>query len=413
MVASPSRTIIHIDLDAFFCAVEELNHPELCGRAFAVGGRPEERGVVASCSYAARKFGIRSAMPMSRALRLCPDLIIISSHHGNYSKVSRQVMECIHRLTTQVEQISIDEAFLDVTGLPGSSAQIARDLQATIRNELGLPCSLGVASNKLVAKIATDVGKASARKQKAPDEVPQDTLSLSVYPNAITVVPSGEEAEFLAPLPVEMLWGVGPKTAARLAELGVNTIGDLARRPEGELKRLFGKSGLEMAAHARGLDDSPIVTQYEAKSISQETTFARDVRNQQVLQETLQGLSGQVGRRLRHSGLQGSTVKIKVRWPDFTTLTRQVTLPQPTDQDSQIFTAAFQLFIQVWSPGKAVRLIGVGVSGLGRAIRQLSLWDETYEREHRLNAAIDSLWDKFGYGIIQRGGVKSRGAPEK
>ena len=409
MTGSLPRTIIHLDLDAFFCAVEELNNPGLRGRAFAVGGKPEERGVVASCSYAARSLGIRSAMPMSRAVKLCPDLLIISSHHGNYSKISQQVMERIRRLTSLVEQVSIDEAFLDATGLPPDGPQVARTLQANIREELGLPSSLGVATNKLVAKIATDVGKASARKNSnALEPAGIGSQSLSSYPNAITVVPFGQEAEFLAPLPVEMLWGVGPKTAARLSDLGVTTIGDLAQYPVSELKRVFGKIGVEISSHARGLDDSPIITQYETKSISQETTFARDVRSEQVLHQTLLELSNRVGRRLRQAELQGTTVKIKLRWPDFTTLTRQVTLAQPTDQESQIFAVSLQLFSQVWKPGKAVRLLGVGVSGLGPVIRQLSLWDETYEREHRLNVAIDSLWEKFGPGIIQRGGVKSR-----
>ena len=403
------RTIIHLDLDAFFCAVEELNNPGLRGRAFAVGGRPEERGVVASCSYVARKFGIRSAMPMARAVKLCPELLIISSHHSIYSKISQQVMERIRRLTPLVEQVSIDEAFMDATGLPPDGLQVARTLQANIREELKLPSSLGVATNKLVAKIATDVGKASARMNSSTQEPAGiDSQSLASYPNAITMVPCGQEADFLAPLPVEMLWGVGPKTAARLSDLGVTTIGDLAQYPVSELKRVFGKIGIELSSHARGLDDSPIITQSETKSISQETTFARDIRSEQALHQTLLELSTRVGRRLRQAGLQGTTVKIKLRWPDFTTLTRQVTLAQPTDQESQIFTASLQLFSQVWVPGKAVRLLGVGVSGLGPIIRQLSLWDETYEREHRLNAAIDSLWEKFGPGIIQRGGVKSR-----
>ncbi len=408
-MSETKRTIIHLDLDAFFCAVEELNQPNLRGRAFAVGGRPEERGVVASCSYAARRYGVRSAMPMSRAIKLCPDLLIISSHHGNYSRISQNVMERIHRLTDLVEQVSIDEAFIDATALLPDGLQVARTLQSEIRNELGLPSSLGVASNKLVAKIATEVGKASARRNSGSQGTAGiDPPGMASYPNAITMVPHGQEAEFLAPLPVDMLWGVGPKTAIRLSDLGITTIGDLAHYPAGELRRLFGKNGLEMSGHARGLDDSPIVTHYETKSISQEVTFVRDVRSEQVLHQTLMEQSNQVGRRLRQNGLQGTTVKIKIRWPDFTTLTRQITLAQPTDQDNQIFAASLQLFSQVWQPGKAIRLLGVGVSGLGPVIRQLSLWDKAYEREHRLNAAIDQLWDKFGPGIIQRGGVKSR-----
>jgi DNA polymerase-4 len=210
-----SRKILHLDLDAFFCAVEEQRNPDLAGKPFAVGGRPEERGVVASCSYPARLYGVHSAMPMARARRLCPGLMIISSRHSVYSQVSRQVMERLHRLSPLVEQVSIDEAFLDVSDLLDTGEEIARRLQQEIKAELSLPCSIGIASNKLVAKIANDVGKAANRSGKPP--------------NAITNIPVGQEAEFLAPLPVERLWGVGPKTAERLFRIGIRLIGDLAR----------------------------------------------------------------------------------------------------------------------------------------------------------------------------------------
>ena len=275
-----SRKVLHLDLDAFYCAVEEQRDPALRGKPFAVGGRPEERGVVSSCSYAARKFGVRSAMPMSRAVRLCPSLIVVPARHKAYGEVSRQVMERLHALTPLVEQISIDEAFLDVSDLPEPGEVIARRLQEVIRDEFGLPCSLGVAANKLVAKIASDVGKAAARSGGPP--------------NAIQVVPSGQEVEFLAPLPVMMLWGVGPKTATRLEELGIKTMGDLARWPEADLARRFGKVGHELSRHARGLDDRPIVTTREAKSISQETTFVRDIRDGVLLRRTLRSLADQV-----------------------------------------------------------------------------------------------------------------------
>jgi DNA polymerase-4 len=383
------RKIIHLDLDAFFCAVEELRDPSLVGRPFAVGGKPDERGVVASCSYAARRFGVRSAMPMSRALRLCPQLKIISSRHGEYGRISTQVMERLARLTPLVEQISIDEAFLDISDMPEDPALTARQLQAQIRLELGLPCSIGVAGNKLVAKIATDFGKAASRSD-AP-------------PNAITVVPPGEEAEFLAPLPADRLWGVGPKTAARLEELGVLTIGDLARFPEAELKRIFGKNGADLSLHARGIDDRPVITTHEIKSISQETTFSKDVRSEDVLLRTLAALSESVARRLRQDGLACSTVKIKVRWQDFTTLTRQTTLSQPSDQDSQIIAAAVMLFSKVWEKGKPVRLLGVGAGSLCPAARQLSLWDQDSERERRLHEAIDSIQAKYGNNLLHRG----------
>src|SRR5512146_542698 len=310
------RTILHIDLDAFYCAVEETRNPELRGKAFAVGGKPEERGVVASCSYAARRMGIRSAMPMSRALRLSPGLIIIPSRHRHYSEVSHQVMERLRALTSLMEQISIDEAFLDISDIQESPEIIARNLQARIRNELQLPCSIGIASNKLVAKIATEVGKSLAlREIKAQGEIKP--------PNALTIVPFGEEATFLAPLPAEMLWGVGPKTSARLTELGIHTIGDIAKWPESEMIRMFGENGRDLARHSKGIDDRPITTERETKSISQEITFSRDVRDDKILEKTLQEQSAEVARQLRKNDLAGSTIKLKIRWPDFTTLTRQ------------------------------------------------------------------------------------------
>ena len=361
-----ARKILHLDLDAFFCAVEEQHNPELVGKPFAVGGRPEERGVVASCSYAARRFGVRSAMPMARALRLCPGLIIVSSRHGNYSKVSQQVMKRLHDLSPLVEQISIDEAFIDVSDLPESGEEQARKLQARIQNELGLPCSIGVASNKLLAKIANDVGKASARGEGPP--------------NAITIVKPGREAEFLAPLPVTALWGVGPKTAERLEKMGIRKIGELARWPEAELVHLFGKNGADLSQRARGIDDRALETSHETKSISQETTFSKDISNADALVRTLRNLSEGVGRRLRKENLCGTTVKIKLRWQDFTTLTRQVTLSQPTDQDVEIFEAALKLFEANWRKGQPLRLIGVGVSGLGPPVRQLSLWDDEFRK---------------------------------
>ncbi len=383
------RKILHLDLDAFYCAVEEQRDPSLRGQPFAVGGRPEERGVVSSCSYAARRFGVRSAMPMARALRLCPRLIVVPARHKAYAEVSRQVMERLYALTPLVEQISIDEAFLDVSDLPESGETIARRLQAQIRDELGLPCSLGVAANKLVAKIASDVGKAASQTGGPP--------------NAIQVVPPGREAEFLAPLPVIALWGVGPKTTARLEALGIRTIGDLARQAEADLVRRFGKVGADLRRHAQGLDDRPIVTTREAKSISQETTFARDVRDGGALRRTLRSLSEQVGRRLRQEGLSGATIKLKIRWPDFTTPTRQITLSQPTDQGDVIYATALKLFEQVWKTGQPVRLIGVGVSGLGPRSRQLGLWETGTEKNERLLEAVDRLRERFGENAVRRG----------
>jgi len=392
------RTILHIDLDAFYCAVEETYHPELRGKPFAVGGKPEERGVVASCSYAARRMGVRSAMPMGKALRLSPGLVIVPMRHHLYSEVSRQVMERLRDLTPLVEQISIDEAFLDISDVREPPETTAQKLQSRIREELQLPCSIGIASNKMLAKIATEVGKSLAlREIKAQGEVKP--------PNALTVVPLGEEITFLAPLPAEMLWGVGPKTSARLTELGIYTIGDLAKWPESELVRMFGENGRDLARHSKGIDDRPVVTEHETKSISQEITYSRDVRDDAVLQKTLHEMSAEVGKQLRQNNLAGKTIKLKLRWPDFTTLTRQTTLTNPTDQDDEIERVALELLKAVRKPYQAVRLIGVGVTGLGQPIRQLGLWDVDSEKERKLQEAVDELHEKYGRNVIKRGNV--------
>jgi len=390
------RIILHLDLDAFFCAVEENQNPSLRGRAFAVGGKPEERGVVASCSYAARRVGVRSAMPMGKAIRLCPGLIMVSSRHHLYGEVSRQVMGILREQTPLVEQISIDEAFLDISDLQQEPEPFGRGLQARIRDELHLPCSIGIASNKLIAKLATEVGKALAL-QKIKAE------GLVEPPNALTIVGFGEEAAFLNPLPADMLWGVGPKTSARLTELGIKTIGDISRWPESELIRLFGENGRDLARHAKGIDDRQVVTEHETKSISQEVTFSKDVRDDKVLEQTVREQSIEVARQLRRNNLAGKTIKLKIRWPDFTTLTRQTTLNNPTDQDEAIERNALDLMRSVRKPNQAVRLIGVGVSGLGTPIRQLGLWDMDVERSRRLQQAMDELNEKYGRGVIRKG----------
>lgn len=385
------RKIIHLDLDAFFCAVEELRRPELRGRPFAVGGRSDSRGVVSSCSYAARTFGVRSAMPMSRALRLCPDLIVIQGNYGAYSQASHQVMDILRRYTALLEQVSIDEAFLDLSDLPMDGRTLALEIQAAIQRECNLPCSLGVAANKLVAKIANDFGKSSHRGS-------------GTYPNAITVVAPGEEAAFLEKLPAQALWGVGPKTGARLAEFGILTIGQLAQAPAGLLRREFGRYGEELALRARGIDESPVITEHDVKSVSQEVTFERDVRDADRLHHKLRELSEQVGYRLRQDNLTASTVRIKIRWDDFTTLTRQETLLQPTDQDGVIYGTALRLFDHLWLPEqRLVRLMGVGASGLTAHVHQLMLWDTPAEKERRLLDAVDAIRARYGKKILRRG----------
>jgi DNA polymerase-4 len=386
------RKILHLDLDAFFCAVEELRDPELRGKAFAVGGLPGERGVVASCSYPARAFGVRSAMPMSRALRQCPGLIVIPGHHADYARYSEQVMDILGERTALIEQISIDEAFLDLTDLPQTGEELARGLQAAIRTRLQLPCSLGVATNKLVAKIANDYGKARHRGEGTPC--------------AITVVPPGEESAFLAPLDVGALWGVGPKTAAQLEGMGIHTIGDLAAMPESYLARRFGINGHDLWLRAHGIDDRPIATEHAVKSISQEITFDRDVSDGARLRQTLRGMSEKVAYRLRADNLCASTVKLKLRWADFTTPTRQVSLEHPTDQDGVIYAAALGLFETLWNSGRPVRLLGVGASRLTPTAHQLGLWDTPNEKERRLLEALDSLREKFGDRVVKRGKSK-------
>jgi DNA polymerase IV len=383
------RKIIHLDLDAFFCAVEELHQPELRGKAFAVGGKPQERGVVASCSYAARQQGVHSAMPMAQAIRQCTGLLVISPNFEAYRSMSKLVMEILHQRAGLVEQLSIDEAFLDVTDLPQSGLEIAQELQQSIRNQLGLPCSLGVASNKLLAKTATDVGKG---RHRAPTP-----------PCAIEVVPPGEEAAFLASLPARALWGVGPKTAARLTDLGIKTIGDIARLPEAVLLRQFGQMGRDIGRHARGIDDRPVIPERAARSISSETTFERDIAAHTVLRETLYKLSEDVARSLRRKGLCAGTIRLKIRWPDFTTHTRQISLSQPTDQDRLIFEAAYHLFNSIWKEGQSVRLMGVGAARLVERAHQLSLWDTTDQKELRLRDALDELQQRFGADVVQKG----------
>jgi DNA polymerase-4 len=382
-----SRKILHLDLDAFFCAVEELADPELKGKPFAVGGSADKRGVVASCSYAARMYGVRSAMPMRRALQLCPELIVVSSRHGNYSNISKEVMKIIE-ITPFFERISIDEAFINVTGLPEPIEKIAKDLQDKVNSQCHLPISIGGGTNKLVAKIANDWGKSQKHSPEPP--------------NTITIVPPGEEAAFLAPLPVQSLWGVGPKTAQKLAAVGITTIGALAETPASTLELLFGRYGPDLKQRALGIDERSIEMEHETKSISNEVTFAKDIRDENQLLKTLRSLSEQVGRRLRKESLAGSTIQIKLRWANFTTITRQTTITSLTNLDQEIYENASALFKENWLQGKPVRLIGVGVSNLGQPAHQLSLWNDDYQKDTKLIHAVDELRERFGKDIIKR-----------
>lgn len=393
------RKILHLDLDAFFCACEELKDPSLAGKPFAVGGQAGHRGVISSCSYPARKLGVRSAMPTGQALRLCPNLILISGHHADYGSQSRRVMSILADLTPLLEQVSIDEAFLDVTDLPQPLEEIAKNLQARVWAETKLPCSIGGASNKLVAKVATDTGKLRSKHEG--------------YPRAILIVPPGGEAEFLAPLPAKAMWGVGPKTEVALATLGIRTLGDLANYPEVLLDKHFGKYGRELAERAKGLDDRPIVTEYETKSVSQETTFDRDSNDLEELHQTLRYLAQKVGFRLRHGQVCGKVVRLKLRWSDFSTHTRQVSLPQPTDQDGVILETSLKLLESLWQGDRPVRLIGVGVAGLAPRTHQMSLFETPNEKERRLLTALDELHEKFGKRSVVSGDRVAKNKPEK
>ena len=388
------RKVLHFDLDAFYCAVEELRHPELKGVPFAVGGRPESRGVVSSCSYAARGFGIRSAMGMAQAVRLCPELRVLPPDMGEYGRFSGRVMEMLHCVTPLVEQLSIDEAFLEVTERPEYASELARTLQRQVEESLGLPSSLGVATNKLVAKIATDVGKAA--------------VQTGDYPRAVQVVPPGREAEFLAPLPVDALWGVGPRTRERLEALGIHKVGDVLGASAEELAQQFGKLGRDLQRQAQGIDQRPVVREREAKSISQETTFAQDVVDTETLRRALHQQSGQVAARLRRGGLAARTVSLKLRWTDFTTQTRQTTPSHPVDDEEEIYRFAIDLLASNRPEGAAVRLIGVGCSGLVPAVRQMSIFDmaadpEARAKEDQLNEAVKGLRERFGADAIRRG----------
>lgn len=380
------RQVLHVDLDAFFCSVEEIRNPDLHGKAFVVGGSPEGRGVVTSASYPARKFGIKSAMPMSRALRLNPDLLIVSSNHADYSEYSSTVMRYLRESVPIMQQISIDEAFLDVSDDPRGGEKAAAEMQSAILERFKLPTSWGVATNKLVAKIATEVGK----------------------PNGLVVVPPGKEATFLAPLPVNMMWGVGPKTSKRFAEFGIRTIGDLAVLDETRLEQLFGARGTDLAARAKGLDDRPVQELHDRRSVSAERTFPKDVDSLKELRRHLLHLSERVGTRVRKGGVVGSTVRIKLRWPDFSTFTRQMRLSQPTDQDGEIYAAALELFTDNWRPGKAVRLLGVGLADLGAPMRQLELFDRGWEQDHRLLKAVDDIRERYGHHALRRAGSLKR-----
>lgn len=383
------QKIIHVDLDAFFCSVEELLDPSLIGLPFAVGGNTNGRGVVASASYAARQYGVHSAMPSNQALRLCPQLKFTHRSHHLYSDYSDKVMAILRDYTPLFQQMSVDEAYLDVSDLHQSAESISRQIQARIDREIKLSTSMGVATNKLVAKIANDYGKSQVRTGKAP--------------HAITVIEPGKEAEFLAPLDIQCMLGIGPKTAEKMRSRGIQTIGDLVLMDKKALTPIFGNYALELREKAMGISHSRVHSEHESqKSCSNETTFNSDSTDMNFLLDILRSQAEKVGYRLRWDGLAGSVVQIKLRYSDFTTLTRQKALGILTNLDEEIYAAAAELFLNNLVRGRPVRLIGVGVSNLDSPHRQMGLWDDAFQEKSKLATAIDSLKDRYGKTIIQR-----------
>ncbi len=378
--------ILHVDMDAFYASVEERDRPELVGKPLIVGGTAEGRGVVAAANYVVRKFGVHSAMPTATAMRLCPQAIIVRPRMSHYAQISGQIREIFERYTPLVEPLSLDEAFLDVTGsqlLFGSAVQIARRIKDDIYRELRLVASVGVAPNKFLAKIASDLEK----------------------PNALVVVQPDQIQAFLAPLPVSRLWGVGRVTGQVFDRLGIQTIGEVRQMSPEVLHRHFGKQGEHFSKLARGIDERQVVPDREAKSISHETTFATDISNHDVLRAWLQELAEQVAYRLRRHQLRGRTVELKLRFSDFRTINRSHTLPHPTDITHEIWqTVATLLDAALPARRSAVRLLGVGVSGFEvPGQKQLSLFpDESRERDSRLDQVRDLINDKFGKGALNR-----------
>ena len=338
------RHILHADFDAFYASVEQLENPAIRGKPVVVGGSPEGRGVVASASYEARKYGIRSAMPMRTALQRCPHAIQVNSNFTRYREVSRRVMDIFRELTPTIEPLSMDEAYLDITdrvSAKHSAREIAYRLKRHVKAELGLTISVGAAASKSVAKIASDLEK----------------------PDGLTIVEPGSEREFLAPLSVGRLWGVGPKTEERLHAEGIETIGDLTKCSDEWLKKRFGRNGPYMKKLGLGFDDRAVATHRGAKSVSSETTLHQDTGDPDALQELVNRLSHRVARDLDRKSLQGYTVKLKLRLTDFTTFTRQVTMPEPVGTSDQIAEAAGVLLSAEIQPGRTFRLVGVGISG--------------------------------------------------
>ncbi|MDY6989977.1 MAG: DNA polymerase IV [Thermodesulfobacteriota bacterium] len=375
------KAILHLDIDAFYPAVEVLDNPELKGKAVIVGG-PKARGVVSSASYEARTFGVHSAQPMATAMRLCPKGVFLPVRMARYKEVSDQVFKVFHHFTPLVEPVSIDEAFLDVTGstrLFGEPEDIAATIKKMVQEEIGLTISAGLAPSKFVAKIASDLEK----------------------PDGLTVVLPEQVQAFLDPLPIDKMWGVGKQTQKRLHDLGVRTIGDLGRFSAEVLEKKFGKQGTKMHQLALGIDERDVVPGSEIKSIGHEETFSQDILKREPARKEILYLAQKVARRMRRKGVSGKTITLKVKYKDFVQVTRSVTVPALTCDGHTIFTTACGLMEKTDVGKKPVRLLGVSVSHLSHgsaSTEQLSLFqqEETSSKRKNLNTALDSVSDKFG-----------------
>jgi DNA polymerase IV len=384
------RTIFHLDMDAFFVSVEELFDPSLKGKPVVVGGRPNERGVVSAASYAARKFGVHSAMPLRTAYKACPQAIFLDGHPERYREYSEKVFAVLNAFSPCVEMASIDEAYLEMTGterLHGPPLEAAHLLHQRVKETTGLNCSIGISTARMVAKVASDQAK----------------------PNGVLWIVPGAEAGFLAPLDVRRIPGVGKVTEARLHALGIRKVGDLARLDEAFLEEKFGKWGLALAGKSKGLDaggwfDSEIGEEADPKSISHEHTFDVDTADPNLLEATLARLSVMVGRRLREHGLYARTVQLKLRYKDFTTITRALTLDHATGLDTELLSTALLLFHRNWEPGAPVRLLGVHAGSLDASEGQMSLLEsEKTGRWRKALDAADRLRDKFGESAVSLG----------
>ncbi len=380
--------ILHVDMDAFYASVEERENPSLQGKPVIVGGSAAGRGVVAAANYEARKYGVHSAMAAARAKRLCPHAVFIKPRIDFYAAISRQIREIFGRFTPLIEPLSLDEAFLDVRGtesLFGSAVAIGKQIKLQIRNELHLIASIGIAPNKFVAKIASDLRK----------------------PDAFVVVGPEQVQAFLDPLPITRLWGVGQVTADVFHRVGLQTIAQLRKLSIAELTTFVGNSGEHYWRLAHGIDDRPVIPDREAKSISHETTFAEDIEEDEVLLDWLNELVDQVGRRLRGDELKGRSIEIKVRFADFRTITRSLTLREPTNITAELWQAAKNLFAKkLAAHHPPVRLLGFGVHGISEssaALQQELFGEDARNRQRQLDQVADQIVARFGAGSLRSG----------